>query len=149
MSSAALTPPPAPAHHNALVNLTSISINFSRDGLSTIATRMKLVFKHLDLLTTPDSRRNVVTLKLVDLPRIDVKTMELVARSFPNLRELHMECADQLDEGCCLSCYEESASRVMHSPVPDVFLSVERLAVDIWVVPGAFIVLTRSGFSHA
>ncbi|EJF64087.1 hypothetical protein DICSQDRAFT_144783 [Dichomitus squalens LYAD-421 SS1] len=101
-------------------SLRSLEIDFSSDGLSTQKTRCSLLFKSL----TAD----LTVLKLTSLPRIDTALLSLVASRFPSLTTLELSSTERLDKECCWLCFEESSSCTIHSPVPDVFPSIEVLA---------------------
>lgn len=105
--------------------LRVVEIEFSPDGLKTQFTRIKMIFKHLS--------PNITELRLTWLPCIDINLLSMIAARFTALETLDLTCAERLDEECCWLCYEESLSRTVHSPVPDVCYSTEQLPV---IVPG-------------
>ncbi|KAF9820858.1 hypothetical protein IEO21_01085 [Rhodonia placenta] len=100
--------------------LQVVEIDFFPDGLATQTDRTKLLFVHLPATITE--------LRLTFLPRIDTQLLCVIASRFPALEMLDLTCTDRLDEECCWLCYEESSSCAVHSPVPDIYLTVENLA---------------------
>lgn len=70
-------------------------------------------------------------LKLTFLPRVDTTLLSLVAAHFPSLTTLDLSSVERLDEQCCWLCFQESSSCIVHSPIPDMFPSVDHLAVRI------------------
>lgn len=104
-------------------SLLSLELDFSSDGLSTQRTRCLLVFKGLSA--------GLTMLKLTFLPRVDTTLLSLVAAHFPSLTTLDLSSVERLDEQCCWLCFQESSSCIVHSPIPDMFPSVDHLAVRI------------------
>lgn len=103
-------------------NLRSLSINFKHEGLATQHTYAKL-------LLSLNSTNRLEMLNLTSLCRIDVPLIKIVAASFPLLRVLHLSCTERLIPSCCWVCFEEAASSLVHSPVPDMFATSRDLAV--------------------
>jgi hypothetical protein len=119
--SIALTPFPT-----ALTDLTllrSLSIDFSHDGLVTQHPVILRLFAHIN-------STQLTSLTLTALPRIDVPLLKLIALKIPKLKKLMLSSTERLDCACCDDCFNESASRVIHSPIPDMFADVGRLAVS-------------------
>ncbi|KAI0687153.1 hypothetical protein C8T65DRAFT_819090 [Cerioporus squamosus] len=105
---------------SCFASLRDLALDLSADGLATQRSRCVLLFQNV----TAD----LCSLKLTYLPRIDVTLLSLLASRFPSLSQLELSCTERLDEQCCWICYEESSSCVVHSPIPDLFPSAERLA---------------------
>ena len=73
---------------------------------------------------------NTVTdLTLADLPDISLGVLGVIAKKFLDLTKLELSCTERLDDACCWGCFEESSGCVNHSPIPDVFPSVEEMTV--------------------
>ncbi|KAH8111049.1 hypothetical protein DFH11DRAFT_1799086 [Phellopilus nigrolimitatus] len=92
----------------------------------TIANLHRTVIPLLDALPA-----TVAELSLTDLPDISVRVLCAVAQKFRALRSLELSCTERLDTACCWSCFEESASCVWHSPIPDVFGSVQEMTMTL------------------
>ncbi|KAI0630577.1 hypothetical protein C8Q77DRAFT_1219510 [Trametes polyzona] len=99
--------------------LKTLALNFSADGLSTLGNRASLLFGNLNA--------DLAQLKLTHLPRIDRTLLSLVAARFTSLKTLELSCTERLDTQCCWLCLEESSTCVVHSPIPDSFVTVEHL----------------------
>lgn len=107
---------------NPFHNLRSLSINFEYEGLATQHTYIKL-------LLNPSAPDRLESLTLSSLPRIDIPLLKIISARFPHLRALRLSCTERLHRSCCWVCFEESASGVVHSPVPDMFATPGDLAV--------------------
>ncbi|KAF6753099.1 hypothetical protein DFP72DRAFT_1046892 [Ephemerocybe angulata] len=66
--------------------------------------------------------------KVTRLPCIDTYLLRAIARAFPNLVSLELECTGRLKRSCCQTCYEDSLTLTVHSPVPRKYRSAEDLA---------------------
>ncbi|KAI0358019.1 hypothetical protein OH77DRAFT_1474762 [Trametes cingulata] len=101
-------------------SLRSLELDFSGDGLSTQNSRAGLLFKNMTAA--------LIRLKLTHLPRIDSTLLSLVASRFSSLETLELSCTERLDIQCCWLCFEESSTCVVHSPIPDAYVTAETLA---------------------
>lgn len=117
----ALTPTPVDLLGFTLVS--SLSIDFSHEGLVTQQPVVSRLFERIN-------STQLTSLTLTALPRIDVPLLKLIARTVPHLTTLAISSIERLDSACCEDCFYESASRVIHSPVPDMFAEVGGLAVS-------------------
>ncbi|TDL24099.1 hypothetical protein BD410DRAFT_720272 [Rickenella mellea] len=66
-------------------------------------------------------------LSLTDVADINILMLSCIGSNFPLLTSLEISCTERLDESCCWSCFEESASCFWHSPIPDMFPSTTTL----------------------
>ncbi|TFK39469.1 hypothetical protein BDQ12DRAFT_734830 [Crucibulum laeve] len=112
---------PNPERLSSLTHLEVLSIDFQPEGLSTQHPRLKMLFHYLGTNT------NLTSLILSTLPRIDVKTLQLIAETFPRLVDLYLSCTERLQLDCCWICFEDSLSCTGHSPIPDEYTSAEAL----------------------
>ncbi|KAI0917854.1 hypothetical protein AcV5_002686 [Taiwanofungus camphoratus] len=103
-------------------DLRAVEIDFSPDGLATQNNRTKLILTHLPAFT-------LVELRMTFLPSINTRLLTLIASTFANLKTLELTCTERLDEQCCWLCYEESSTCVIHSPIPDIYATVEDLSI--------------------
>lgn len=71
----------------------------------------------------------ITELSLLDLPDISPGCLNVIAKKFADLTSLELSCTERLDDSCCWGCFEESASCVNHSPVPDIFPTVGDMTV--------------------
>ena len=108
-------------------SLQKLELDFTSDGLSTQTSRSLLIFKNIVV--------NLTVLQLTSLPRIDVVLLATIASRFSSLTALELSCTERLDKTCCWLCYEESSSCTIHSPIPDMYPSVEHLAVRPCISP--------------
>ena len=111
------------------VNLRSLSIDFSPDGLATQHTRAKHIFSGSSSagIMFPSC---LESLTLTSLSRIDVPLLKIIVACFPHLITLSLSCTERLDLDCCWGCFEESASAIVHSPIPGMFSTSADLAVS-------------------
>jgi hypothetical protein len=109
-----------------LSRLNTVSIDFFYDGLATQHLAVDLFVRHLAI----GARNTITSLALTRLARVDFALCSLVARTFPHLVDLRLSCTERLDPGCCWECLEESASTMVHSPIPDVCSDIRVLAVS-------------------
>lgn len=90
----------------------------------TLATQHRAI----QVLNTLPSE--LTELHLSDLADINIYTLSTVASNFPRLTSLTLTCSERLDESCCWSCFEESASCTWHSLIPERFCDVADLTVS-------------------
>jgi hypothetical protein len=109
-----------------LSRLNMISIDFFYDGLATQHLAVNLFVRHLAI----GARNTITSLSLTRLARVDFPLCSLISSTFPYLIELRLSCTERLDPGCCWECLEESASTMVHSPIPDVCTDIRVLAVS-------------------
>ena len=107
-----------------LTNLRTLSVDFDDQGLVTQNHVLLRIFHNLDQI------RQLTTLSLTSLPRIDIGLLRLLARTFPALTNLVLSSTERLDCSCCAHCLLDSASCMIHSPIPDMFAEVSGLAVN-------------------
>ncbi|KAI5124269.1 hypothetical protein M0805_005118 [Coniferiporia weirii] len=103
--------------------LRTVRVNFLTE---TIANHRRTIFPLLDALPA-----GLTDLSFTDLPDISVRMLCAIADKFLLLRSLELSCIDRLDPSCCWSCFDESASCVWHSPIPDVFTSVQDMTIKL------------------
>lgn len=109
-------------------NLENIHIDCSHCNLASQFSTFSNVF---DALAVDDNIvPNLASLTMTNLPRLDDCLLKLIARGLPYLTNLHLSTVEGLETGCCLNCYEESLTRVMHSPINEIYLDGEILAVS-------------------
>jgi hypothetical protein len=106
---------------DAFLHLRSLSIVFS-EGLATQHTCAKRIFDR-------SFPFRLESLTLTCLSRIDVPLLNIIATRFPRLISLVLSCTQRLDFKCCWACLEDSASSILHSPIPDMFSTSDDLAV--------------------
>lgn len=114
---------PSPSVLLGLTALHSLAIDFSREGLVTQHPVILHLFQNIN-------SNSLTSISLTALPRIDVPLLRLIASTFPQLDTLCLSSTERLDCTCCENCFMESASRVIHSPIPDMFAEVSGLAVS-------------------
>ncbi|KAG9309459.1 hypothetical protein JVU11DRAFT_10428 [Chiua virens] len=114
----------APWRPNLLSSLLSLHVSFAEEARSTQKIRLQQIF---DIPLTNSPMTHLTSLTLTGLWRIDVFLLSIVARAFPGLLSLHLSCTEHLDLSCCWTCFEESSSAVIHSPVPNHFSTVASL----------------------
>ncbi|KIK93697.1 hypothetical protein PAXRUDRAFT_46115, partial [Paxillus rubicundulus Ve08.2h10] len=117
----------APWKPNLLGSLRILHVSFAADGRSTQKQRLKQIFS-IPLMNSPMS--HLTALALTNLWRIDIALLGIVSMAFPALGSLHLSCSEHLDVSCCWACFEESSSAVIHSPIPNHFPTVSKLATD-------------------
>ncbi|KAF8903498.1 hypothetical protein CPB84DRAFT_773606 [Gymnopilus junonius] len=71
---------------------------------------------------------NLTSLMLTALPQIDVHLFKSIAEVMPAVTNVHISSTDALDLDCCPECYEESFSRIIHSPIPGRYPHVQAFA---------------------
>ncbi|EJD07602.1 uncharacterized protein FOMMEDRAFT_150140 [Fomitiporia mediterranea MF3/22] len=97
--------------------LRTVHIVFKAETLANI---QRIIFPLLYNL--PEA---LTELSLTDLPEISMNMLDSIAQKFRHLHKLELNCAERLDVSCCWDCFEESASCIWHSPIPEVFYSPE------------------------
>ena len=107
----------------SFVNLRSLSIDFSPDGLATQHACAKRIMDRLFPFC-------LESLTLTSLSRIDVPLLKIISTRFPHLINLSLSCTELLNLNCCWGCLADSASSIMHSPIPDMFATSKDLAVS-------------------
>jgi hypothetical protein len=124
-----LIPPNIKCFQN-LDQLEELRVDFSHSGL--VLQRACITQLFTSLATTHNAVLNLTMLKLTQLPRIDVQLLSFVAKGLPNLVYLHCTSIEGLDMDCCPNCYEDSLTRINHSPIPDMFPDAIHLAVSFF-----------------
>jgi hypothetical protein len=115
-----------------LPRLRSVSIDMFSQGLATQHSMLQLIFNRLSSVAS-----EIKSLALINITRIDAPLLSLVSLTFPNLLKLYLSCTERLDASCCWDCLDESASCVLHSPIPDMFADIHGLAVSTVPFPFA------------
>lgn len=107
-------------------NLRALHVSFAAEVRSTQKMRSIQIFV-TPLTNSPMT--HLTSLTLTELWRIDVLLLGMLSGAFPGLVSLHLSCSEHLDVSCCWTCFEDSSSAVVHSPVPNHFPSVTCLTV--------------------
>ena len=81
---------------------------------------------------------HISSLTLLHLAEIDTLTLTLLGTRFTELRTLELSCSERLDTSCCWQCFEESASCVCFSPLPDRYGTLANLAVSVHIIGFSF-----------
>ena len=110
-----------------LPSLHNLHVDFSHAGLTLQRSCLGQFFKSLGAHKIV---LKLTSLMLTNLPRIDEDLLRMVAFELPGLIELHLSSADSLDLDCCPNCYEDSLSRIIHSPIPEMYTDAKTLAVS-------------------
>lgn len=110
-------------------NLKHLMISFSSDGRQSQTTRLKRIFSPPTIPLVPWFPPQLTSLTMTKLWRIDVPLLKTVASAFPSVKILHLSCSEQLDVSCCWTCFEESSTAVVHSPIPNYFNDITKLTV--------------------
>ncbi|KIM44796.1 hypothetical protein M413DRAFT_48103, partial [Hebeloma cylindrosporum] len=118
--------PPNVNEFKKLPCLHHLHVDFSHSGLMLQRSCLGQLFKNLGAHKIV---LKLTSLMLTNLPRIDEPLLEMIARELPGLVELHLNSADSLDLDCCPNCYEDSLSRISHSPIPEMYRDAEFLAM--------------------
>ncbi|KAG6861259.1 hypothetical protein C0995_002067 [Termitomyces sp. Mi166 len=126
------TPSKVLSHKSArlhwLSHLRTLFIDLAQEGLSTQHPTIASIFSSLaPCITYP----NLSSLTLSSLPRIDCLLLSLIARTFPRLVDLYLSCTERIEFDCCWACFEDSLGCTLHSPVPDDYLDVIKMAVRL------------------
>ncbi|KAG1793088.1 uncharacterized protein HD556DRAFT_1375396 [Suillus plorans] len=109
-------------------NLKHLMISFSLDGRQSQTTRLKRIFSPPAIpQLVPWFPPQLTSLTMTKLWRIDVPLLKTVASAFPSVKILHLSCSEQLDVSCCWTCFEESSTAVVHSPIPNYFNDITKL----------------------
>jgi len=109
-----------------LINLRNLTVDMSNSGLMLQRTYIEDLFHSLRMAKITHS---ITSLTLETLPRIDAHLLAFIGAEYSELVELNINSTKGIDLSCCTSCYEESLSRIVHSPIPDVFCDVTLLGV--------------------
>ncbi|KDR67617.1 hypothetical protein GALMADRAFT_231803 [Galerina marginata CBS 339.88] len=110
---------------NFLTHLKDFCIDFSHSSVVLQRSSLDHLFK---ALTAQLITKNLTSLMLTSVPRIDIHLLGLVAKSFPGLTNIHLSSIEALDMTCCPNCYEDSLTRIFHSPIPDIYQDITSLA---------------------
>ena len=110
----------------SLTRLRAVSLNLANEGLATQDSVLRMSFQ----LTPPAALNMITSLTLTRLSRIDTALLSLITLHFPILVYLHISCTEGLDSSCCWTCLCDSATCIVHSPIPDMFVDVRGLAVS-------------------
>ncbi|KAG2110590.1 uncharacterized protein F5147DRAFT_634102 [Suillus discolor] len=108
-------------------NLKHLMISSSSDGRQSQTTRLKRIFSPPAIPLVPWFPPQLTSLTMTKLWRIDVPLLKTVASAFPSVKILHLSCSEQLDVSCCWTCFEESSTAVVHSPIPNYFNDITKL----------------------
>lgn len=119
-----------------LNNLTTLHIDYALSGFPLERLYSRYIF---DIMLNP-GLSSLQNLHLTSLPWITTALLKKISASFPDLKELLLSVTERLYLGCCWICLEDTAGTIVHSPVPDEYLTVEDLAVRIYSPP------TRASF---
>ncbi|KAH0836436.1 hypothetical protein J3R83DRAFT_8041 [Lanmaoa asiatica] len=114
----------APWRPSLMGSLQALHISFAAEVRSTQKIRSKQIFVN-PLANSP--MNHLTSLTLTELWRIDVLLLSMVSGAFPGLVSLHLSCSEHLDVSCCWTCFEDSSSAVVHSPIPNHFPTVTSL----------------------
>ncbi|EGN95153.1 hypothetical protein SERLA73DRAFT_162708 [Serpula lacrymans var. lacrymans S7.3] len=102
-----------------------VGLSWVKDGRGTQRNRVNRIFS-IPHPTTPFPA-TLTTLTVVALSRIDGQLLTSIASVLPALTVLHLSCTENLDISCCWACFAESASAVVHSPIPNHFTNIKKL----------------------
>jgi len=109
-------------------NLKNLHIDCSHCSLASQFSTFSKVF---DALAADDNIvPNIASLTMTNLSRLDDCLLNLIAHALPQLTDLHVSTVEGLETECCPNCYDESLTRVMHSPIHGIYLDSELLAVS-------------------
>ncbi|TRM65393.1 hypothetical protein BD626DRAFT_398678 [Schizophyllum amplum] len=112
---------------SSLTRLRQLSLEFSKEGLSTQHTRLRLIVNNLTARMLNGAYDKLTALTLTSMPRIDVSMLLLISKHFPLLVDLYISCTERLEDAWW--SFVDSASCTIHSPIPHVFADVEHLAI--------------------
>ncbi|KAF5353106.1 hypothetical protein D9758_008735 [Tetrapyrgos nigripes] len=112
----------------SFLNLRTLAIDLARQGLGTQHNFFKHIFR--DLFASP--MRSLKQLSLNSVPRVDCSLLKFIAQCFPCLEKLRISTTERLkplSSDCpCWYCLDEILSLTFHSPIPDMFTTVEQMA---------------------
>ncbi|GLB43351.1 hypothetical protein LshimejAT787_1302520 [Lyophyllum shimeji] len=114
-----------PIRLSYLSYLRVLSIDLAREGLSTQHPLLSSLFSYLE---PTNACPNLTSLKLSNLPRVDVLLLRLIAKQFPRLTDLYLSCTERIAFECCWACFEDSLSCTTHSPIPDNYSDAATMA---------------------
>lgn len=103
-----------------------MQVDFTNHGLRSQRQSLEQIFGSF---SRQGATLKLVSLELTHMPRIDIHLLALIAKEVPTLRVLRIASTDGLDTACCPNCYEDSLSRIVHSPIPHLYEDVQSLAV--------------------
>ena len=103
-----------------------MQINFTHQGLRSQRQSLEQFFGSF---SRHGAALKLTSLEFTHMPRIDIHLLALIAREVPALRMLRIISTDGLDTACCPNCYEDSLSRIVHSPIPHLYEDVHALSV--------------------
>ena len=109
-----------------LTKLTDLHVDLSSANLLSQRTCLAALFSSS---SSPNLFGQVRSLTMSNIPRIDEHLLRRISVAFPALIYLHLGSAEGLDMNCCPSCYEDSLSRIAHSPIENIHPDTEVLAV--------------------
>ena len=112
-------------------NLQDLIIDCSHCILSAHVSTFSRLFRALtDEDNLVSSLRSFI---MTDVPCLDDVLLRTIAASLPQVVNLHVSTIEGIEMGCCRNCYEESLDRVLHSPIPDIYLNGEDMAVSLFI----------------
>ena len=115
-------------------NLQALVIDCSHCILSSQVVTLSRLF---DALSEGDNLvSNLRSFIMTNVPRLDDCLLKIIATTLPQVANLHVSTVEGIETGCCRNCYEESLSRVLHSPIHDVYRDGEDMAVSRLFPPG-------------
>jgi len=109
-------------------NLRSLDIDCSHCSL---LSQLLLSRNFGAIASQKDVVPNLLCFTMTNLPRVDESLLKMIAQSFPRLTDLRVSTVEGIDTDCCQNCYEESLSRVMHSPIQVIHPTPDMLAVSL------------------
>ncbi|RDB15745.1 hypothetical protein Hypma_003631 [Hypsizygus marmoreus] len=112
-----------PIRLSSFTNLHRLSIDLAKEGLSTQHPCLRALFSYFDA-----NHLILTSLTLSHLPRIDPLLLRLIAETFPRLSDLYLSCTERVRTDCCWSCFEDSFTCTIHSPIPDDYTDVRDMA---------------------
>ncbi|PPQ94426.1 hypothetical protein CVT25_002517 [Psilocybe cyanescens] len=107
----------------SLTRLQNLAVDFTHSSLVLEIMNLTEMFS---AITLPNIVCHLTTMTLTKLPRIDVHLLTSISENFPKLIRLHVSSIEGLDD-CCPSCYENSQTRMVHSPVCDLYTDIASL----------------------
>lgn len=110
-------------------NLKHLMITFSSDGRQSQTIRLQRISSPPAIHQCPLFPSHLTSLTLTKLWRIDVPLLQTLASAFASVKILHLSCSEQLDVSCCWTCFGESSTAVVHSPIPNYFPDITKLTV--------------------
>lgn len=117
--------------------LETLCIAFSPDGLRIFQTRLNAIMRNIAIncpVLCGYSGR-LISLKITRIEKIDKAVLREISAVLPNLRNLWISTTDAItlpSSLCCTCCYLDALGSVVHSPVPDVWLTSRQLTVSLF-----------------